>query len=110
MTICSLVVQVKPKYLNTVNKSLNNMDGVEIHAQNEHGKMVLCIDHPDREYCSKLMTEMTRIKGVMSTSLVYEYQEDLEQEAIAHSTVEPKQIQKNIPDANKAPSTKGYTI
>ena len=78
MTICSLVVQTKPEYLESVNESLNAMNGVEIHAQNEYGKMVISIDHPSREYCSKAMTDMTHINGVMSTSLVYEYQEDLE--------------------------------
>ena len=78
MTICSLVVQTRPEYLDAVNESLNAMKGVEVHAKNKYGKMVISIDHPSREYCSKAMTDMTRIDGVMSTSLVYEYQEDLE--------------------------------
>ena len=78
MTICSLVVQARPEHLESVNETLNAMKGVEIHAQNEFGKLVISIDHPSREYCSKAMTDMTRIDGVMSTSLVYEYQEDLE--------------------------------
>ena len=78
MTICSLVVQAKPQNIEAVNESLNAMNGVEIHAQNEYGKMVISIDHPSREYCSKAMTDMTHINGVMSISLVYEYQEDLE--------------------------------
>ena len=80
MTICSLVIQTKPQNLDTVNQSLNSMDGVEVHAQNEYGKIVVSIDHPSREYCSKAMTDMTHIEGVMSTSLVYEYQEDLDDE------------------------------
>jgi len=80
MTICSLVVQAMPQNIEAVNESLNAMNGVEIHAQNEYGKMVISIDHPSREYCSKAMTDMTHIDGVMSTSLVYEYQEDLETE------------------------------
>ena len=80
MTICSLVIQTKPQNLETVNQSLNSMDGVEVHAQNEYGKIVVSIDHPSREYCSKAMTDMTHIEGVMSTSLVYEYQEDLDDE------------------------------
>ena len=80
MTICSLVIQTKPQNLETVNQSLNSMDGVEVHAQNEYGKIVVSIDHPSREYCSKAMNDMTHIEGVMSTSLVYEYQEDLDDE------------------------------
>ena len=106
MTICSLVVQTRPEYLDAVNESLNSMNGVEVHAQNEYGKMVISIDHPSREYCSKVMTEMTYINGVMSTSLVYEYQEDLEEnQDIPPSSVNPAAI-----EASSIPTTKGYTI
>ena len=80
MAICSLVIQVLPDSIQAIKDALLLMDGVEIHAENEVGKMVVTIDHPSREHCSKVMTDMTRINGVMSTSLVYEYQEDLELE------------------------------
>jgi nitrate reductase NapD len=78
MTICSLVIQAIPEHLMDVSQVLNAMKGVEIHAQDERGKLIISIDHPSRSYCSEAMTEMTRIEGVMSTSLVFEYQEDLE--------------------------------
>ncbi|MCK5809926.1 MAG: chaperone NapD [Cocleimonas sp.] len=76
MTICSLVVQTKPDHIHSVNQSLTSMDGIEIHSQNKQGKLAITIDHPSREYCSKAMTDITRINGVMSTSLIFEYQED----------------------------------
>jgi len=82
LTICSLVVQTKPDHLNNICESLDNIPGVEIHAQDKRGKLVVCIDHPSREYCSKVMTDMTHIDGVMSTSLIFEYQEDLEADQI----------------------------
>jgi len=78
MAICSLVVQANPQYLDVVRESLSAMPGVEVHAQNDLGKMVVSIDHPSREYCSQAMADMAQIHGVMSTSLVFEYQEDLE--------------------------------
>ncbi len=78
MTICSLVVQAKPQHITTINKALLTMDGVEVHAQNECGKMVVTIDHPSREYCSKAMTNLAQMDGMMSTALIYEYQEDLD--------------------------------
>ncbi|MBL7003731.1 MAG: chaperone NapD [Gammaproteobacteria bacterium] len=78
MTICSLVLQAIPENLPPVIKKLEEMDGVEVHATNEAGKMVVSIDHPSRKYCSDVMTKMTLLDGVMSTSLVYEYQEDLD--------------------------------
>ena len=78
MTICSLVIQTLPEKIETVNTLLNSMEGVEIHTQNEYGKLAITIDHPNKEYCSKAMTDITRIDGVMSTSLIFEYQEDLD--------------------------------
>ena len=81
MTICSLVLQAKPQYLEEINAALNAMDGIEVHAQNEFGKIVVTIDHPSREYCSQAMTDMSQLNGVMSSSLIFEYQEDLEEES-----------------------------
>ncbi len=78
MTICSLVIQARPEHIKTVNQSLNSIEGIEIHTQNEYGKLAITIDHPSREYCSKTMADITRIDGVMSTSLIFEYQEDLD--------------------------------
>lgn len=78
MAICSLVVQADPMRLNAVAQSLTSFEGVEVHAQNEQGKIVVSIDHPNREYCSEVMLDISRITGVMSSSLVFEYQEDLE--------------------------------
>ena len=77
MTICSLVVQTKPEKLSQVSETLKKIDGVEIHVEDECGKLVICIDHPSREHCSKVMTDITGFQGVMSTSLIYEVQDDL---------------------------------
>ncbi len=82
MAICSLVVQAEPKRLDAVTQSIKSIQGAEIHAQNEYGKLVVSIDHPSREYCSDAMTDISRITGVMSSSLVYEYQEDLEPDQV----------------------------
>ncbi len=110
MTICSLIIQTKPEYSDTVHHALNHINGVEIHAQNKQGKMIISIDHPDREYCSKIMTDMTHIPGVMSTSLVYEYQEDLDQETMTRLTTTHNSRQGNTPSKGKMPITEGYTI
>jgi nitrate reductase NapD len=77
MTICSLVVQTRPENVSEVSATLKKIDGVEIHVEDERGKLVICIDHPSREHCSKVMTDITGFKGVMSTSLIYEVQDDL---------------------------------
>ena len=81
MTICSLIIQVRPETLSPVSSTLAQMDGVEVHNKDERGKIIITIEHPEREFCSKAMTEMSLIDGVMSTALVYEHQEDLYQHA-----------------------------
>jgi nitrate reductase NapD len=78
VAICSLVVQAEPSRLDRVIQSLASFQGVEVHAQNEYGKIVISIDHPNPEYCSAVMVDISRITGVMSSSLVFEYQENLE--------------------------------
>ena len=78
MSICSLVVHARPENLPSVSKSLGEMEGVEIHAQDESGKLVVLIDHPDRQVCSKTMMDMATVSGVINTSLIYEYFEDSE--------------------------------
>jgi len=92
VTICSLVVQSMPEHVETVNESLLAMEGVEIHAQNGQGKMVVSIDHPSREYCSDAMIDISRIDGVMSTSLVFEYQEDPEPEQISPTKKQSEEL------------------
>jgi len=78
MTICSLVVQTKPEHLSPVTSHLNQLEGVEVQLSEPNGKLVVTIEHENQEYCSKVMTDMTVINGVMSTALIYEYQEELD--------------------------------
>ncbi len=76
MSICSLVVQARPENLASVSENISAMEGVEIHAGSEAGKLVVTIDHPRREVCSQTMMDMQNIPGVLSSSLIYEYFEE----------------------------------
>lgn len=76
MSICSLVVHAKPEKLEPVTQLIADMEGVEIHAKSEMGKLVVSIDHPQRRYCSDAMMKMTSMDGVLNTSLIYEYFEE----------------------------------
>ncbi|MEZ5840944.1 MAG: chaperone NapD [Hyphomicrobiales bacterium] len=75
MTICSLVVFAQAAQTGSVEEKLLQIEGVEIHARDPSGKMVVTIDHPDRTHCSESIMEMSRMAGVLSTALVYEYHE-----------------------------------
>ncbi len=73
MTICSLVVYARPEKAPVVEGAIAALDGAEVHASTDEGKLVVLLDHPDRTYCSETIMGLNNIDGVVSTSLVYEY-------------------------------------
>jgi nitrate reductase NapD len=78
MTICSLIIHSKPEKSAMVSVTLKKVDGVEIHAITDEGKMVVSIDHPDRTHCSDSIMQMHNVDGVMNVALIYEYHEESE--------------------------------
>lgn len=76
MSICSLVVHSRPENLDPVQQTLSEMEGVEIRARDERGKLVVLIDHPERKVVADTMMSMAQIDGVLNTSLIYEYFEE----------------------------------
>ena len=76
MSIYSVVIHTKPKNLTSVSTELLKIKGVEIHGENEKGKLVVTLDHPDRGYCSDTLMSFHNIPGVLSSALIFEYFED----------------------------------
>jgi len=75
MTICSLVIYSKPEHAASVETEIAGLEGVEIHASDPTGKLVVTVDHPDRAFCSDTIMSFHSIGGVINTALVYEYTE-----------------------------------
>lgn len=71
-----MVVHSKPENLDPITISLNEMDGVEVRARDERGKLVVLLDHPERSVIADNMMAMNNIDGVLNTSLIYEYFEE----------------------------------
>ena len=76
MSIYSVVIHTKPENLTSVSSELLTIKGVEIHGENEKGKLVVTLDHPDRGYCSDTLMGFHNISGVLNSSLIYEYFEE----------------------------------
>lgn len=73
MTICSLVVYARPENMDAIENKISTLEGVEVHAKSEDGKLVISIDHPDRVHCSETIMGLHNVPGVINTALVYEY-------------------------------------
>ncbi len=78
MSICSMVLYTRPENVESVRHGIENIEGVEVHAATDEGKLVITLDHPDRSYLSETMMNMHNVPGVINAALIYEYFEESE--------------------------------
>ena len=76
MTICSLVIYARINSTPDIKSAITEMEGAQVHAVTDEGKMIVVLDHKDRTQCSKMIMDISNINGVISTSLAYEYHEE----------------------------------
>ena len=77
MNISGVIVYAAPKQSDLVEKSLNAIEGVEVHAA-ENGKLVVTVEHKNINSLADQVMEFQDIPGVMSVAMVYQHNEDLE--------------------------------
>ena len=78
-SVAGLIVHSKPTNLGTVAKRLETLSGVEVHARNEKGKLVITIEEqPGERFIIDRITEINNTDGVISTSLVFSQTEQID--------------------------------
>ena len=76
MNISSIVVQTHPQNAAVLQGELTGLSGVEVHAANEDGRIVITVeDTPDNAPADTLMN-VQNMQGVLSASLIYNYCDD----------------------------------
>ena len=78
MSICSMVLHARPENVRSVQHDIEKIEGVEVHAATDEGKLVIILDHSDRSYLSETMMNMHNVPGVINAALIYEYFEESE--------------------------------
>ena len=73
MSISSLIVHTRPGAADSVRDRLSRLDGVEVHAVTENGRLVVTVDQPDDAKASETFLTFEALEGVLSTSLVFNY-------------------------------------
>jgi len=76
MSISSLVIQTRPENVDAVHSALILMEGVEIHATTDSGRLVVTVDQPDNAKAADTFSKFTELDGVLNTSLIYNYFEN----------------------------------
>jgi nitrate reductase NapD len=80
MNISGVVVKTFPANIDAVWQTLAKMEGVEVHAANEDGRMVVTIEKQREGDIADLLVHMQDVPGVLSASMVYHQFEDLDQQ------------------------------
>lgn len=80
MSISGLVVRALPDRIEDVRKQLIKLDGVEVHATDDDGRMVITVDVENDYQAADTLMEMQKQEGVLSASLIYNrFEHSLEQ-------------------------------
>ncbi len=87
MSISGLVILTRPIQTEAVVRKIGAVDGAEIHAATDDGRLVITLDEPDNAKASDAFVKIQDLDGVLSVSLVYNYfeQQTDEKEAIDDS-------------------------
>ncbi len=72
-SICGALVQVARNKAETVETALAAMPGVEIHLRPDPGRFVITVERAADTPAYQTLSEISRIAGVIDTSLVYHH-------------------------------------
>ena len=76
INIAGFVVNTNPKMLSTVIPALNDIEGVEVHAGEDVGKLVVTVEATGQNNPVECITDIQLVDGVVSAALVYHHMED----------------------------------
>ncbi len=73
--ICGIVVHAQPEKIVELEPQLKQVEGVDIHASDEAGKLVVTVEGKEYRETVDKVTEIHNLPGVLSVSLVYQHAE-----------------------------------
>lgn len=76
MNISGVLVQAYPENTTTICDALCDMQGVEVHACNDDGKIVVTIEQEGDAEMSDTLFSLQNLPGVLSASMVYHQFDD----------------------------------
>lgn len=84
MNISGIVVHAKPEKLEQVRTRITELVGVEVHAVEKSGKMVVTIEKESDQDIADTFETLVKLDGILSASMIYhhfEAESNLEEEA-----------------------------
>ncbi len=71
MNISGVLVSTYPKNIASIEKTLLALDGVEVHGNNEDGRIVITVEQADTGSITDTVLHIQNVPGVLSASMIY---------------------------------------
>ena len=71
MNISGVLVKAYPEKIVTIEKILATMSGVEVHGNNEDGRIVITVEQASAGRVSDTLVEIQDVPGVLSAAMIY---------------------------------------
>lgn len=82
MNISSILVNVRTEQIAQVQQELATLNGVEVHAATEEGRLIVTIEADSDQAVANMFEVINHLPGVLSASMVYhQYESDPDEEA-----------------------------
>lgn len=76
MNICGVLVHARPENIVPVKERLQHLEGVEVHAINDDGQLVVTLEQDDEGLMADTLMSFQNVDGVISASMIYHHNED----------------------------------
>ena len=71
MNISGVLVKAYPENLVTIEEALATMAGVEVHGNNEDGRIVITVEDKSANNISDTLVQIQDVPGVLSAAMIY---------------------------------------
>ncbi|MCW8831051.1 MAG: chaperone NapD [Gammaproteobacteria bacterium] len=72
MNISGVIVKAYPENLVTIKQTLSTMAGIEVHGNNEDGRIVITVEQDNANSISDMLMEIQDVPGVLSAAMIYQ--------------------------------------
>lgn len=71
MNISGVLVKAYPENLVTIEEALSSMSGVEVHGNNEDGRIVITVEDKSANNITDTLVQIQDVPGVLSAAMIY---------------------------------------
>ena len=71
MNISGVLVKAYPQHLPSIEQALTQMNGVEVHGNNDDGRMVITVEDNSANNISDTLVQIQGVPGVLSAAMIY---------------------------------------